>query len=183
MLSHSPLNTAASPGPARLPIHQAQNNSRNQMHSPSPQMQNGNYGMPPMNNFNNQMPPIGMRGGPQQQQHMHPDDIMGGFGGNYGPPGNGGMPPHMNGNQMGGPQNPYSPMSNGPNGPNNGMMNMNPHANMMSPHGGQPGNIMPMFNQQGQPQGPQGHGHPASGINNYLKEMFKIIEFIRIFFK
>ena len=93
MLSHSPLNTAASPGPIRLPIHSQQqpNNSRNQMHSPSPQMQNGNYGMPQMNNFNNQMPPMGIRGGPPPQQQMHPDDMMGGFGGNYGPPNNGGM--------------------------------------------------------------------------------------------
>ena len=64
MLSHSPLNTASSPGPIRLPIHSQlqQNNSRNQMHSPSPQMQYGNYGMPPINNFNNQMPLVGMRG-------------------------------------------------------------------------------------------------------------------------
>ena len=154
MLSHSPLNTAASPGPARLPIHQPQqNNSRNQMHSPSPQMQNGNYGMPPMNNnFNNQMPP-GMRGGPPQQ--MHPDDMMGGgfVGGNYGSLGGiNGLPPHLNqqnGNQMG----PYSPI---PNGSNNGNMNMNPHANLISPHGQPPGGMMPLYNQQGPPPGQQG---------------------------
>ena len=85
MLSHSPLNMVASPGPPRI-----QSNSRSQMHSPWPQMQNGNYGMPLMNNFNNQMPPVGMRGGPpgqQQQQQMHPDEKMSGFGGgggNYG---------------------------------------------------------------------------------------------------
>jgi hypothetical protein len=40
------------------------------------------------------------------------------------------------------------------NGPNNGSMNMNPHANLMSPHG-QPGGMIPMFN-QGPPPGQQG---------------------------
>ena len=154
MLSRSPLNTVASPGPPRL----TQNNSRNQMHSPSPQMQNGNFGMPPMNNFNNQMPPIGMRGGPQQQQ-MHPDDMMSGFGGNYGPPVGAsgvGMPPHMN---QGGP---YSP--------NSGMMNMNPHSNMMSPHG-QSSGMMPMYNQQIPPQGSGMSPYPQNVMSPHQQQI------------
>jgi hypothetical protein len=60
-----------------------------------------------------------------------------------------GLPPHLS--QQNGNQNPFSPMQNGP---NNGSMNMNPHANLMSPHG-QPGGMMPMFN-QGPPPGQQG---------------------------
>ena len=130
MLSQPTLNRSS----PRLPIAP---NQRNQMHSPAPMPNGPGYGMP-MNNYGGsgpQPPPPGQPGmrGPPNMSHMmpNPDDIMsGGFNGNFN---NNGPPPQGMQHNMPGQQNQYNMMQNGMGQPG-GMMNMNPHGNMMSPH-------------------------------------------------
>jgi hypothetical protein len=152
MLSHSPLNSVGSPGPVRMSINNP-NQSRNQMHSPAPQIQNGNYAMQMNSNYNNN--PQGPGGNMGRGPPMHPDDMLGsGFAGNFGPPA-------QQQQQQQGMQHSMPPQPNQFNPMQGGMMNMNPHGNMMSPHQ--------------QPQGPgqqqqqhmmmPGHGQPGPGQN------------------